>query len=180
MSVVRLLASLVVTAALASSLASGVAHAAPSSASEALPLSAFPRERIAIETRGSFRRLLFEAWRADSMDTRAQGFMFVRDDQVRPDQAMIFVYDPPEYVSMWMKNTLMPLDMLFVDAGGCVITIRERAKPGSLENITSGRPAALVVELKAGTVAEHGIKVGDRVLRIDAGWPRRAGVCNQA
>jgi uncharacterized membrane protein (UPF0127 family) len=180
MSVVRLLASLVVTAALASPLASGVAHAAPNSASEAVPLSAFPRERIAIETRASFRRLLFEAWRADSFETRAQGFMFVRDDQVRPDQAMIFVYDPPEYVSMWMKNTLMSLDMLFVDAGGCIVNVRERARPGSLENITSGQPAALVVELKAGTVARHGIKVGDRVLRIDAGWPRRTAACDRA
>jgi uncharacterized membrane protein (UPF0127 family) len=171
MPAVRLSAPLLAAAALASSLAWGMAHAAPASASEAVPLSAFPRERIAIETRASFRRLLFEAWRADSFETRAQGFMFVRDDQVRPDQAMIFVYDPPEYVAMWMKNTLLPLDMLFVDAGGCIVTVRERAKPGSLENIPSGQPTALVVELKAGTVAAHGIKVGDRVLRIDAGWP---------
>jgi uncharacterized membrane protein (UPF0127 family) len=179
MPAVRLLASLVATAALASSLAASLAHAGPASEREAVPLSEFPRERIAIETRASFRRLLFEAWRADSMETRAQGFMFVRDDQVRPDQAMIFVYDPPEYVSMWMKNTLLPLDMLFVDAGGCIVTVRERAKPGSLENITSGQPAALVVELKAGTVTDHGIKVGDRVLRIDAGWPRQPRDCSR-
>lgn len=148
--------------------------AAPTTARQALPLGAFPQERIAIETRASFRRLLFEAWRADTPATREQGLMFVRDDQMRPDQAMIFVYDPPEYVSMWMKNTLLPLDMLFVDRGGCVVSLHERARPGSPENIESGRPVALVVELKAGTVKAHGIRVGDRVLRIDARWPAEA------
>jgi hypothetical protein len=57
-----------------------------------LPLSAFPRERIAIETR-SARRHTFDAWRAETQQTRAQGLMFV--DSLQPDQAMIFVYAPP-------------------------------------------------------------------------------------
>jgi uncharacterized membrane protein (UPF0127 family) len=142
-----------------------------------LPLSAFPRERIAIETRASIRRHLFEAWRAENARTRAQGFMFVEDAAVGPDQAMIFTYDPPEHVAMWMKNTLMPLDMLFVDERGCVVTIRQNAHPGSLKMIESGVPVALVVELKAGTVAAQSIAVGDRVLRLDAGWPAEADAC---
>jgi hypothetical protein len=142
-----------------------------------LPLSAFPREGIAIETRASIRRHLFEAWRADTARTRTQGFMFVEDEAVRPDQAMIFIYDPPEYVAMWMKNTLMPLDMLFVDERGCIVRISENTKPGSLATIASGVPVALVVELKAGTVASQSIAVGDRVLRLDAGWPRETAAC---
>lgn len=142
-----------------------------------LPLSAFPRERIAVETRASFRRHLFEAWRAESRPTREQGFMFVEDDAVRPDQAMIFTYDPPEHVTMWMKNTLLALDMLFVDPRGCVVTIKQNARPGSLATIGSRVPVALVVELKAGTVAASGIAIGDRVLRLDAGWPRNDGAC---
>jgi uncharacterized membrane protein (UPF0127 family) len=137
----------------------------------ALPLAAFPRERIAIETRASIRRLLFEAWRADTPQTREQGLMFVADGEVRPDQAMIFVYEPPQRVAMWMKNTLLPLDMLFVDVNGCVVTIKQNAQPGSLATIGSRLPVALVVELKAGTVAARGIAPGDRVLRLDAGWP---------
>ena len=142
-----------------------------------LPLSAFPRERIAVETRSSFRRHLFEAWRAETPRTRAQGFMFVPDSQVRPDQAMIFLYDPPQYVAMWMKNTLVPLDMLFVDRRGCIVNIKQRAKPGSLAEIESGAPVALVVELKAGVVAQSGIRAGDRVLRLDAGWPHEEASC---
>jgi hypothetical protein len=142
-----------------------------------VPLSAFPRERIAVETRASFRRHLFEAWRADSPQTREQGFMFVEDSAVRPDQAMIFIYDPPQYVAMWMKNTLLPLDMLFVDQRGCVVTIKQNAKPGSLATIVSRVPVSLVVELKAGTITAQGMAVGDRVLRLDADWPRDDNAC---
>ena len=142
-----------------------------------VPLSAFPRERIAVETRASFRRHLFEAWRAETPQTLQQGFMFVEDRDVRPDQAMIFVYDPPQYVAMWMKNTLLSLDMLFVDQRGCVVTIKQNAKPGSLAQIVSRVPVVLVVELKAGTVAAQDIAVGDGVLRLDAGWPADEGAC---
>ncbi|MEY2920464.1 MAG: hypothetical protein RL261_1769 [Pseudomonadota bacterium] len=145
-----------------------------------LPLSAFPRERIAVETRASIRRHLFEAWRAETPQTREQGFMFVEDSEVRPDQAMIFTYDPPEHVAMWMKNTLLPLDMLFVDEHGCVVTIKQNAKPGSLATIESRVPVSLVVELKAGTVAAQGMAVGDRVLRLDAGWPGDEARCEVA
>jgi len=142
-----------------------------------VPLSAFPRERIAVETRASFRRHLFEAWRADSPQTREQGFMFVEDRKVRRDQAMIFIYDPPQYVAMWMKNTLLPLDMLFVDQRGCVVTIKQNAEPGSLATIESRVPVTLVVELKAGTIAAQGMAIGDRVLRLDAGWPADEVAC---
>jgi uncharacterized membrane protein (UPF0127 family) len=136
----------------------------------AVPLAAFPRERIAVDTRSAHRHL-FEAWRADNGPARAQGFMFVLDETVRPDQAMIFVYDSPQRVTMWMKNTLLSLDMLFVDAGGCIVTVVERAEPGSLATIDSRVPVLLVVELRAGSVAAHQIRAGDRVARIDADWP---------
>jgi uncharacterized protein len=145
-----------------------------------VPLSAFPRERIAVETRASFRRPLFDAWRAETPQTREQGLMFVEENAVRPDQAMIFIYDPPQYVSMWMKNTLLPLDMLFVDERGCVVTIKLNATPGSLAEIKSRVPVSLVVELKAGTIAAHGMAIGDRVLRLDAGWPPVEQSCKQA
>jgi len=141
-----------------------------------VPLVEFPRERIAVES-SSIRRHLFEAWRADSPAAREQGLMFVEDREMRLDQAMIFVYDPPQRVTMWMKNTLLPLDMLFVDSRGCIVTIKERAQPGSLAQIDSRMPVILVVELKAGTVEQLGIKTGDRVVRVDKGWPRSSQGC---
>jgi hypothetical protein len=64
-----------------------------------LPLSAFPRERIAIETR-SARRHTFDAWRADTPQTRAQGLMFIRS--LPPEQAMIFVHHPHQ--RRWRKR----------------------------------------------------------------------------
>jgi uncharacterized membrane protein (UPF0127 family) len=149
-----------------------------SSAGSALrPLSAFPRERIAVET-PSARRHLFDAWRADTPETRAQGLMFV--DRLRPSQAMIFVYSTPQIVSMWMKNTLIPLDMLFVDERGCVVKLHERAKPGALGTIAADVPVVLVVELAGGTAATLGLTAGDRVVRPDANWPGNPRPCTSA
>jgi len=150
--------------------------AANDESKDVVPLSAFPREQIAIETH-SARRHLFEAWRAESYGARAQGLMFVKDSEMRPDQAMIFVYDPPEQVAMWMKNTLLPLDMLFVDNRGCIVNLHEHAHPGSLATIESGSPVMLVVELKDGTIQARGIGRGDRVLRPDVGWPATSQSC---
>ena len=140
------------------------------------PLASFPKERIAVETR-SARRHLFDAWRADTPATRAQGLMFVRE--MRADQAMVFVYPYAQLVSMWMKNTLIPLDMLFVDEGGCVVNVHERARPGSLDPIAADAPVVLVVELAGGTAKSLGIAPGDRVLRPDAGWPRSPQPCTR-
>jgi uncharacterized membrane protein (UPF0127 family) len=139
-----------------------------------LPLSAFPRERIAIETR-SARRHVFEAWRAETPETRAQGLMFV--ETLRPGQAMIFVYATAQRVTMWMKNTLIPLDMLFVDDGGCVVKVHHSARPGDVRSIEAGEPVVLVVELAGGTARTLGLAPGDRVVRTDAGWPRDAQPC---
>lgn len=144
------------------------------SQSDSIPLKDFPRERIVIETR-SARRHELDAWRADTPQTRAQGLMFVRD--MDDGQAMIFIYQPPVQVSMWMKNTLLPLDMLFVDGYGCVVNIQREARPGSLAIIPSDGPVEVVVELKGGAAATLGVDVGDRVLRPDAGWPVDPGSC---
>jgi uncharacterized protein len=66
--------------------------------------------------------------------------------------------------TMWMKNTLIPLDMLFVDAQGRIVNIHERAVPGSLDTLAAAAPVRAVVELNGGTVARLGIRPGDRVL----------------
>ena len=163
-------AALVVLAALLVHAVEAMAQANPG-----LPLGAFPTERLTIATR-SARLLSYKAWRADTDRTRAQGLMYVRE--VPADRAMIFTYSPAQPVAMWMKNTYVPLDMLFVDEHGCVITIAEDTEPLSLDTIYSNYPVVLVVELRAGTVASERIAIGDRVLRPDTGWPRGGVVAN--
>ena len=80
------------------------------------------------------------------------------------DAGMIFDYGVPSLAAMWMKNTLIPLDMLFVDQHGRIINIHERAVPGALEPIAAAAPARAVIELNGGTAARLGIKPGDRVI----------------
>ena len=65
---------------------------------------------------------------------------------------------------MWMKNTLIPLDMLFIESDGRIAKIVERTVPLSLASIASERPVRAVLELNAGTAARLGIQPGDRVL----------------
>ena len=65
---------------------------------------------------------------------------------------------------MWMKNTFIPLDMLFIDRGGVIVRIHERSVPHSLQAIASGQPVSAVLELNAGTSSRLSIKPGDRVV----------------
>ena len=81
-----------------------------------------------------------------------------------PDAGMLFDYKTPSMATMWMKNTLIPLDMLFVDAQGRIVNIHERAVPGSLATISAAAPVRAVIELNGGTAARLGIRPGDRVM----------------
>jgi uncharacterized protein len=90
-----------------------------------------------------------------------QGLMFRRS--MAPDAGMLFDYKTPTVATMWMRNTLIPLDMLFVDAQGRIVNIRERAVPQSLDVISAAAPVRAVIELNGGTVARLGIAPGDRV-----------------
>ena len=77
---------------------------------------------------------------------------------------MIFDFHRTKGVSMWMKNTLIPLDMIFIGQDGRVTGVAERAVPESLEIISSPGPARAVLEVNGGTVSAQGIKPGDRVI----------------
>jgi uncharacterized membrane protein (UPF0127 family) len=79
------------------------------------------------------------------------------------DAGMLFLYKRSAPVQMWMKNTLIPLDMIFIAADGRIVTITERAVPRSLETISSGVPVIAVLELNGGTVSRLKIAVGDRI-----------------
>jgi uncharacterized membrane protein (UPF0127 family) len=104
----------------------------------------------------------FKVWIADNNARRERGLMFVR--QLDADAGMLFVYDSPQSISMWMKNTKIPLDMLFVAANGKVMRVVENTQPESLKTIDSGSDVIGVVELNAGTAAKLHIKAGARVI----------------
>ena len=80
-----------------------------------------------------------------------------------PDRGMLFEFDRDAPVSFWMKNTYIPLDMVFISRSGVVTRIVANAEPLSERAIPSGPPCAAVVELNGGTAASIGIKVGDKV-----------------
>ena len=92
---------------------------------------------------------------------REQGLMFRR--QMPPDAGMLFIYDRTQPVAMWMKNTDLPLDMLFIGPDGHIVNIRQRAVPYSQEVIPSAGPVKAVLELNGGVVSRLGIKSGDLV-----------------
>jgi len=90
-----------------------------------------------------------------------QGLMFRHS--LAPDAGMLFDFGAPANVTMWMKNTFIPLDMLFLDTSGRIIDIHERAVPESLDTIAAKGPARYVIEVNGGTAERLGIKIGDRV-----------------
>jgi uncharacterized protein len=128
------------------------------SAPELQDLAAFPRGHLEIRSGATTHR--FEVWIADTPDRQAQGLMFVRD--LPRDRGMIFVHDPPRAVSMWMKNTYIELDMLFI-VRDRIAGITQRARPHSLETIRFNEPVSAVVELPGGEAKARRLKIGDRV-----------------
>jgi uncharacterized membrane protein (UPF0127 family) len=88
------------------------------------------------------------------------GLMFRRS--LAPDRGMIFPYRPAQPVAFWMKNTLIPLDIIFIREDGRISSIA-RAEPLSLEPVPSSEPVVAVLEIAAGRSAELGIKAGDVV-----------------
>lgn len=122
-------------------------------------LANFPRASLEISGKGGVHQ--FEVWVADTPPRQAQGLMFVRD--LAHDAGMLFREDTPRVMSMWMKNTYIPLDMLFIDAHGRIVRIAARTKPHSLETISSYEPVAAVLELRGGEAQARGIGVGDHV-----------------
>jgi uncharacterized protein len=106
---------------------------------------------------------LFTVQVAATPEEQEQGLMFYRS--LAPDEGMIFPYDPPQNVAFWMKNTLIPLDMLFIRADGTIARI-VTAKPLDETAIPAGEPVAAVLELRGGRALELGIREGDK-----AQWP---------
>jgi uncharacterized membrane protein (UPF0127 family) len=99
---------------------------------------------------------------ADSEKLRRQGLMFRRE--LPAGHGMLLVYDAPRVANIWMKNTYVALDLLYVDEQGRVVHIVENAEPESRALMSSGVPVRAVLEIAAGESAARGIRVGDTVI----------------
>lgn len=122
-------------------------------------LVAFEKGEIAIHSGGKAHTFKVEV--ATNARQQAQGLMFRRS--MAPDAGMLFVYPREERIAMWMKNTFIPLDMVFIARGGRIAKIAERTVPMSEATISSDVPVMAVLELNAGTASRLGLKPGDRV-----------------
>ena len=124
-------------------------------------LSGLERARGVLEASGG-ACVLLELWLANTPARQRRGLMYVRS--MAGNQGMLFVYDGERPISMWMKNTYLPLDMFFIRVNGTVARIAADTRPLSLDSIPSGEPVDRVLELNAGAAVRWGVKPGDRLL----------------
>ena len=122
-------------------------------------LTHFPHGTLDIMAHGQHDR--FRIWIANTPPRQEQGLMFVRD--LPASQGMIFPESPPQVASFWMKNTYIPLDMVFIAADGRIAKIIANAHPFSLDVLSSDVPVAAVLEIRGGQAQAFGLAVGDRV-----------------
>jgi uncharacterized protein len=129
-------------------------------ASSKSPDAGRPPARVVIETAAGQRHAVTVEL-ARTEPERVRGLM--QREKLAPDAGMLFLFDESEDHSFWMKDTLIPLDMIFVDEGGRVVGVVERAEPLTLSAREIGAPSRYVLEVNGGWAAAHGVRAGDRV-----------------
>ncbi|MCU0976388.1 MAG: DUF192 domain-containing protein [Steroidobacteraceae bacterium] len=123
------------------------------------PLSSFPQAEVVVES--GRKRHVFKAWVADTLERRTQGLMYV--PALAPGRAMLFPNAPARHVAFWMRNTYIPLDLIFIAPGGRITNIIENAEPLSERPLESSEPVIAVLEVAGGTTSRLGIAPGHRV-----------------
>ena len=123
------------------------------------PLNFGPREALTIVSKD--KQHVFSVEVADTRAQRNRGMMF--RDVLPVDEGMLFEFEQRQIASIWMKNTSVFLDVLFVRADGRILKIEHSAKPYSLRSMTSEAPVTAVLELAGGQANERGIVAGDIV-----------------
>jgi len=136
------------------------ACSSPSGSQELAPQSGLPVEALQIVTHDGHVHS-FKVEIADNDASRERGLMFRKS--LAPDAGMLFDFKTPQQVAFWMKNTLIPLDMVFIDEHGTVVNVAANATPLSEANIPSAAPVLGVLEIKGGRAAEIGVQAGDQV-----------------
>lgn len=124
------------------------------------PDAASAASRVVVETSGGAHHAVrVELARTDP--ERARGLMF--RERLDADAGMLFLFDGSEDHGFWMKNTLIPLDMIFIADDGRIAGIVERAEPQTTTLRSVGAPSRYVLEVNGGWCAAHGVRAGDRV-----------------
>ena len=132
---------------------------ASSGVAQSFSLNNFERSELWVLSKSKAHKFIVEIAKTDQQ--QRQGLMFRR--RLASNEGMLFVYSSAKILRMWMKNTYLPLDMLFIDAKGRIVNIVERTVPGSLETISSVERAIAVLEVNGGTTSRLKIQKGDRV-----------------
>ena len=128
-----------------------------------LDLDSFPKAKLDIHSGKETHH--FDIWLAETPRQQQQGLMFVRD--LPAARGMLFVAKEPRVFDMWMRNTYIPLDMVFIGADGRISSIAENTTPHSLAIVSSKVPVGAILELKGGEAARRALHAGDKV-----GWTR--------
>lgn len=114
-----------------------------------------------VQLRGGWGQAAFRVEIADTEATRTRGLMF--RETLPKGAGMLFVYERPQTAAFWMKNTLIPLDIIFLDQQGRVTRVHERAVPGDLTPIPGGDEVFAVLEINAGLARRYGIAAGSQM-----------------
>lgn len=125
-----------------------------------------------IDIRQNGSEVRFQVEVVDTPESRAQGLMFRKE--MAQFSGMLFVYDQPQRVAFWMKNTLIPLDMVFAGADGVVRRVHANAIPGDLTSIPGGDDIQFVLEINGGLAATLGLSAGAELRHpaiANGAWP---------
>ena len=134
---------------------------------QAQPQPTLPLSDLVILTDKGPQRFKVEL--ADNDASRSRGMMF--RTSMAPDAGMLFDFGQEQMTSFWMRNTLIPLDMLFIKADGTILNVHQRAIPRDETGISSAGPVRAVLELNGGTASRLGIKPGNKVQHAIFGNP---------
>jgi uncharacterized protein len=120
---------------------------------------------VPVEVRTAAATITLKVEVARTPEEQARGLMF--RTSLPDDGGMMFPMVPPREASFWMKNTVIPLDMIFIRSDGTIARIAAETTPYDLTPVSSGEPVAAVLELAGGRAAALGIKEDDRVIWKD-------------
>ncbi|HVB67525.1 MAG TPA: DUF192 domain-containing protein [Acetobacteraceae bacterium] len=156
----RILLALLIAAPIAAFAPSGFAQSGFTQSDPKGPQPELAREHLTIITQDG-KRHAFDVEMARTQQQQITGLMY--RTKVAPDGGMLFVWPTPIVSQMWMKHTLVPLDMVFIRADGTIDSIAEDTVPQSLRVISSHGKVTATLELAGGTTRRLGITVGDKV-----------------